>query len=283
MPDTAVMCWGDNDFGQLGVGTTDGVDGPTPLGFTRVRKIALGNFHSCALDADGFVFCWGANYSGQVGDRSNEQRATRELAMVDAVDVAAGTNHSCAVSDDGRVFCWGFNLFGQLGDGTTEDRNRPTLVPGISDAEKVVAGDSHTCALLRGGVVRCWGSNRRGALGDGSGEDSRTPVTVAIDGVDDIVSGAEHVCALRDSELLCWGSNVSGQLALDPEESGSAVTPVRVMAGEVSAFGAGLGTTCVISGPLGRPLCWGGNDFGQVGDGTFEDRAEPRVVLPPLP
>jgi hypothetical protein len=138
-----LRCWGNNDVGQLGDGTTD--DRPTPVAVRQapggaplagVRAVALGSAHGCALSSGGQVQCWGGNDAGQLGDGTTEARpapvAVREapggapLGGVRAL--ATGQRHNCALLDGGDVRCWGANDAGQLGDGTTTNRATPVAV-----------------------------------------------------------------------------------------------------------------------------------------------------------
>jgi alpha-tubulin suppressor-like RCC1 family protein len=138
---------------------------------TKVAALAAGEFHTCAVLADGTVRCWGENTFGQLGDGTTDN--TRPLPVpvsglsTAAVGLAAGRDHTCAVLADGSGRCWGGNAFGQIGDGTTTGRVLPMAVNGLTNAVAIAAGGDHTCARLADGSVRCWGSNISGQLGDG--------------------------------------------------------------------------------------------------------------------
>jgi alpha-tubulin suppressor-like RCC1 family protein len=234
-----VKCWGNNQFGQLGDGTTTDriapVDVSGLIAGSGVTAIAAGSNHTCAVTASGETKCWGQNGSGQLGDSSTEDRTTpvgvSGLGAGSGVTaVSAGDEHTCALISDGRVKCWGHNGFGELGDGTTIDRTSPGDVSGFptgSGVTAISAGTSHTCVLEAGGI-KCWGSNSSGQLGDGTGMTRTTPVEVvgfpSGSGATAVDAGAWHSCAIQGGAVRCWGSNLWGQLGVNP-----GWTPVSVI------------------------------------------------------
>jgi alpha-tubulin suppressor-like RCC1 family protein len=209
-------CWGGNDVGQLGDGTT--VNRPTPitLGFTASRIFA-GFTHTCFVDGSGNLRCWGANSFGQLGDGTTTNRLTPTFisGALETIDMGLGINHSCAVRADLSVRCWGFNGQGQLGNGSTVQSLTPVVVSSLSDATQIGAGFSHTCARRATGGVVCWGAGVEGELGDGTGDPKTTPA--AVPGLTGIIAVrahlGSHTCAeLANRTVKCWGSNESGQI-----------------------------------------------------------------------
>jgi alpha-tubulin suppressor-like RCC1 family protein len=177
----AVECWGANDTGQLGNGSTTA--SPTPVqvgGITNATAISAGKVHTCALLSGGTVKCWGQNFDGELGNGTTTDSPipVQVSGIANAVSIGAGGAHTCAALADGTVACWGDNEFGQLGNGTTVSSPTPVQVSGIANAVSIGAGDRHTCALLSGGAVKCWGANDDGQLGNGTPTDSPTPVSV---------------------------------------------------------------------------------------------------------
>jgi len=274
----ALKCWGSNDRGQLGDGTTDSRSTPVDvLGLTgRVVAFSAGYEHTCAVDEDGRAKCWGANRSGQLGNGSTEDSS----APVDVIGlpegvaaIAAGQQHTCALTLSGGVYCWGDNLFNRLGDGSDEDS--PTPVPALglaSDVEAISIGLGHSCALKTDSSVVCWGAT--GFLGVASFDKGPLTVPGLENGVSTISAGLTHTCALKGGKVLCWGANQSGQLG-NGEQARVQFEPVTVrsLAGEVTALASGGFHTCTLTG--GRAFCWGANSFGQLGDGTSQDRLSP--------
>ena len=164
-----VTCWGSNFNGQLGNGFTDSGAHVFPAGvpdLDEVVAVASGGNHSCALRTNGTVRCWGANFSGQIGDGTislfdSRPSPTAVNGLGAVVVLALGDEHSCARRTDGDVRCWGRDDNRQLGDGFTT--NQPTqitvadhfsgtpttgFVPTpLLDVEGLAAGETHSCAL----------------------------------------------------------------------------------------------------------------------------------------
>ena len=122
-----VWCWGYNNNGQIGDGTTTNAKTPVQVkDVSAAIDISAGYYHSCAVASNGRVYCWGDNAYGQLGDTTKTDSAVpvevKDLQGV--VQVRAGYYHTCALKVDGSVWCWGYNIYGQLGLGdTTPDQH----------------------------------------------------------------------------------------------------------------------------------------------------------------
>lgn len=256
-----------------------GVTGVGNIILINVRSIAAGGEHTCALLSDGTVQCWGANYSGQLGNGtfSDSNDPILVSGVSTGVVLATGAYNTCVVLANGSVQCWGDNSFGQLGNGSVADTDPygspvPVTVSGISSAVAVAIGQNHSCALLAGGTVQCWGYNFDGELGDGTFNDSPLPVSVSnLSGVISISSGSFHTCALLiDGGVRCWGYNGIGGLGIGaPGDSASTPQVVQGISTAIQVSAAEDYTCALLAD--GTVQCWGANFSGQLGTGTYDD------------
>jgi alpha-tubulin suppressor-like RCC1 family protein len=270
-----VRAWGDDQFGELGDGTTAVAFHPLPIASSvvgQVTRVGAGIDHACAVTAAGALECWGYNGNGQLGDGTTVSlRLTPVQPFASGVArVAASGVHTCAVKTDGSVVCTGFNGAGELGNGTTT--NTSTFVQALEagTADQVAAGVDHTCARSVVGFVSCWGDNTSGQLGIGSaGGIVVLPNVVGAlrGGVAEIRAGGSHTCARKfDGTVWCWGANFDGQLG-----DGTTIdraSPVQV-SGIFGAVQIATGSThsCAVLQD-GSVQCWGDDSEGEVGDGS---------------
>ena len=182
--DNTLYAMGDNDYGQLGDGTTTSRDIPAPVKIsgapvTNVTAIAAGGDyydggHSLFIKDPGALYATGRNDYGQLGDGTTTNRSTpvpvkiNGVAVTDAIAVAAGTYHSLFARKDGTLWAMGWNAAGQLGDGTTTNRATPVQVPGATNVKAVYAGLFHSLFLKTDNTLWAMGGNGNGELGDGS-------------------------------------------------------------------------------------------------------------------
>ncbi len=287
-PDRTVWCWGDNAHGQLGDGSPS-ANAPAPVRVTGLRdavQLSAARFYSCAVRADGSVWCWGDEGFGRVsgrGDVHGAQRSPRAVqGLTEALQVATGENHACARRRDGSVWCWGRNTSGELGSRGVESADTemrpPGAVPGLLRVSDVTAFAERTCAVSAG-ELWCWGRGAHRIANDGSsGSIVRAPAADAeiapervagVTQVERAFLGPHNACALRaDGSLWCWGANQCRQTVPDGRGEASASVPALSVEGERTAALSG-GATCVIDS-AGALRCWGcgGSAHARGGAGT---------------
>jgi alpha-tubulin suppressor-like RCC1 family protein len=155
----AAFCWGLNQNGQLGDGTSANRGTATAVsGGLRWKAIGAGAAWSCGLIEDGSAYCWGAGTGSQVPFAYSTQPVKFKALSV-------GSAHACGLGDDGTAYCWGDNSAGQLGDSTTVTRNTPTAVATTMKFTAVTAGQQQTCGITTDLLVACWGRNTVGEIG----------------------------------------------------------------------------------------------------------------------
>jgi alpha-tubulin suppressor-like RCC1 family protein len=231
-------------------------------GITSAISAAAGYMHYVAVMSDGTVRSWGSNSYGEYGNNTTTQSSSPVTALnvsgIIAVD--AGKSHTLALKNDGTVLAWGYNDCGQLGDGTTTNRKTAVPVNGLTGVVAVSAGYGYSVALKSDGTVRKWGIN--GSI--------QIP---GLAGITAISAGNNHLVALKsDGTVWTWGSNDSGQIG-NGTFGGYASTAVQVsgLTGAVAVAAGGFHTVAVKSD--GTVWAWGGNTYGQLGDGTLTGRA----------
>lgn len=289
--DGQTYCWGQNQYGQLGVGSNY-VASNVPVEVRAPEPFSLvsaGQYHTCGITASGEAYCWGVNADGQLGDGG---RTVRNLPVPVATSlrfagISAGYIHTCGITTGGEAWCWGYNRLGAVGKGAYSGLE-PLPVPVATTASfsALGLGTFHTCGLTTEGVVLCWGYNGFGQLGVGDWRYSeRAPVPVAsaarFAALNSGYGGWAHTCAVTAAgEGACWGDNGNGQLG-----DGSQLTryaPVRVASTEAfAAISTGLAHSCGLT-TTGRALCWGENRVGQLGDpGVYPYAYSPNEVVEP--
>jgi alpha-tubulin suppressor-like RCC1 family protein len=229
-----VYCWGLNKYASnedmLGVGSREEYL-TTPTTAVQLAggidigaiQIAAGSEHTCAIDSNNDVQCWGKNYSN---DSTRPLTIVALEGRVGAIQIAAYGDQTCVIDTAGNVQCWNREEVSMGGgDHTSPNPNyMPTIIPlgeGVL-ATQLGVGEMHVCALVneRMNPLKCWGWNNSGQLGDGTTDNSDTPTNVVLEGVEGVITelktGGQHNCIVavddETKKVFCWGSNDNGQL-----------------------------------------------------------------------
>src|SRR5262249_646203 len=159
-----VKCWGGNQSGMLGNGSTTFSDSAIDVvGLSSgVKALAtLSSSHACVIMNDGSVKCWGSNKYGQLGDGPTTDRSTPAGVVGlggQVSSVATSETSTCALTQAGGVKCWGNNEIGTLGNGTTGSTSSPVDVVGLtSGVAALTMGDAFACVLMDGTGPTCGG------------------------------------------------------------------------------------------------------------------------------
>ena len=286
-----LWCWGSNDFGQLGNGTTIPEHTPIQIGVDKQWTLVnAGDNHTCAVAADNNQYCWGENFSGELGINSlTPAFSTQIQQVVDAgqnwKQLELGGAHSCALRTGGTISCWGEIDNGRLGIGDLTgltDQLIPVTLQASPVWSHISLGMEASCAvgqviLQPGDIVDdglyCWGST--GVVRNNTTNDVLTPLQIETSIQWNKVSvGTKHICALdSDNVIHCWGDNTYGQLGnnIDNDSIGIDIPQPTLVSGNDSwsAISSSYDHVCAIK-TNGNLYCWGRSKEGQVGVGVFE-------------
>jgi alpha-tubulin suppressor-like RCC1 family protein len=305
-------CWGMNSAGELGIekGQTPGV--PFPVNAPKDERvltlsiISTSFSHTCGLTLTGKAYCWGENYSGELGN-NDFNYYQRQIGIPIPVsppelgnaltfsNISSGSGFTCGLTLTGKAYCWGTSKEGALGNTITS--SSPIAIDNVIGKtpitfSSITTGNSHTCALNLKGAAYCWGNNEYGELGNSSTKNSNIPIEVSVPKdessiiFNSISTFEQHTCGLSTSgKAYCWGANEYGQLGNGSTTNSSVPIAVASSAnGETLTFSsidAGLYHTCGLT-IMKKAYCWGLNDSGELGNNTTKNSSIP-VPVSPLP
>jgi len=275
--DGTVRAWGDNFYSQLGNGTAGARVIPTEvLGLSQCLGIGSGWGHSIAIRDDGTLWAWGDNSDGQLGNgmRTTNNTPVEVSGLTGLAAAAAGQTYSLAAKTDGTLWAWGENQFGQLGDGTGLNRGIPVQIANMTGGSLIVGGFGHSVALKTDGTVWTWGWNGFGQIGDDSLTSRNIPSQVSgVDGVTAISAGDFNIACIKgDGIVWGWGANSNGQLGTGSSDYYSGVPVAASGISGITKIAAGAEHILALKDD-GTVWAWGWNGFGQLGDGTTENKA----------
>jgi cysteine-rich repeat protein len=295
----AVYCWGWDEHGALGDGPGGEIHNAVPqrVGtLTGVTNLAAGDQHSCAIDNQGAVHCWGAGTSGQLGNNHFED--TNAPVRVHnwyydeffAHEIAAGMSHTCAVygADHDQVACWGNNENRQVRDSADGARSRASQrARHARRIEAIAAGEYHTCIRDAGGTVLCWGGNYNGQVNPGNDADEIGGSTIPNNSgtVRALAVGRSFNCRVSVAGVpACWGQSYHGALGMgDADQAPESWQSVREIPEVASMLSIAAGNHFACGLTTDREVhCWGQNHRGQAGFEGEDDVLVPsdRVAIP---
>ena len=282
--DGSLWCWGRNNLGQIGDGTTTNRDRPTRV-MTRtndMKQVAAGDTHTCGLIGDGGLACWGGIRTLALAP--GLLPAQTLPAAIDGVPPASqlvtGDTHTCVIAGT-ELWCFGLSDVGQSGERVAGRSVAPNKMIGMEGATDLDAGSTHTCAVVEG-AARCWGGGAFGQLGVPR-IDAGASVKMSPAGAwKQIAAGQRHTCALSDGgEVYCWGRAGEGQLGDGAPLQWNAPQAVGELP-DLTALAAGSEHTCALTS-AGGVFCWGRGDLGQLASNDVAGSGTPVAVTLPGP
>lgn len=279
-----LLCWGNNSNGQLGPrGDVNGYTGQPgavpPSGWT---SLATGILHTCGVRA-GDVYCWGQNYYGQSapGLSANTTIDVTRVVLPGTADVDrvfAGGFSTCAITTAGDAYCWGdINLQRTMAPSTAMRLGTPGTL-----FTQIALADDHGCAIASDGVVHCWGLAEEQQTGQGDEVFlmfAQAKPIVSAERFTSLSADHEATCGTTtNGALVCWGSSNHGQLG-PTSSSSNGHAPLRI--GLDSGWtGVAVGTRHTCGVRAGDVYCFGDDQYGALGNGTFSPgRALPTMKV----
>jgi len=268
--DGSLWAFGDNEYGQLGDGTTTNRTTPVKI-MDDVASISAGRRLSRIVKNDRTL--WGCGWNG-VGQ---DLITSPEKIANGVTSASAGSLFYLYTMNDGTLWGWGINNDGQLGDGTTTARLSPVkITTGVSS---VSAGENHSLIVKNDGTLWACGDNYYGQLGNGTTTDQKTPVRIMTD-VAFVSAGGDHSLIVKtDGSLWACGGNSDGQLG--DGTTTNQKTPVKIM-DDVASVSAGRYHSLIIKNDGSLWAC-GDNASGQLGDGTTTYSSSPVCIVAATP
>lgn len=212
-----IFTWGENKFGQLGLG--DNLDYREPqklkLELESCSNITCGcNYVMTWTSSD--IHVWGQNSFGQLGlGDTQDHNKPEKLFLLYILKISCGASHSMALSKYGELFVWGYNFTGQLGLGDTRDRINP-VKHSLENVISISCGGLHTLFLTKNGNIWSCGSNLFGQIGVRTSSNYyHTPCKIDLSNIKSVKCGHDYsmVITIYD-EIFVWGNNYKGQLGL---------------------------------------------------------------------
>ena len=252
------------------------------------QKISAGSSHTLGLKADGTLWAWGQNDTGQlgIGNTTNKTTPTRVGTGTNWAYVSASYDTSFAIKTDGTLWGWGENQFARIGDGTTTNRTAPVQI-GTATNWLSIDSKNHTVAVKTDGTLWVWGFNSTGQLGNGTSSNTVYGTIPGQVGTDTnwiaANAGSDATIALKSNGTL-WacGDNDYGQLGNGMSGTSASNANILVftqIGSDTDWQKISLGNTHVLAVKTNGTLwVWGSNDKGQLGDGTTTLKSVPTQI-----
>lgn len=228
-------------------------------GVSNLPVVSAGYGSTCILGPSRTVECFGFT-PGNGTTYTPHTSAVTPLGLGKAIKIevsnASSSYASCAITEDTSVSCW------SNANGAT-----PLKVSGVTGATDIAVAGNEACAVTVDGVVQCWNP-----LAPSS------PATIRqdVNSAKSITAGYDHFCVINTAQaVVCWGGNFNGQLGNTIKNGTTDVVAANSVSGiQAKSVSGGYGFTCAVD-LGGRVLCWGVNDYGQLGTGLKDNGLTP--------
>ena len=255
------------------------------------NSLTLGGEHSCVVDQEQKLYCWGENVTspvgGQAGQDFNVIEPVEGPLVVDGtdptltdhiIDIESGDDFTCLESDTQSVYCWGGNQLGELADnGARPWASIPQLIGGFGGVQQLLVDDETACVVTVNGSLWCWGNGEDGIFGPANNPTGNALTPVNLGTATAVFGGpnAETVCTTNGTGVLqCWGSNSKGEAAIGSLTPVSVTTPTTALLSSVAQLRIGQDHGCALT-ETGELFCFGDNTHGELGDGTTSTTPNP--------
>ncbi len=269
--------WGNNNYGQLGIGNTENQNTPTKIkNFSNVENVYLDEYSVYVKTTNGEVYTWGRNNSGQlgIGNTENQSSPVKIKSLIDVKDIYTDYGNIYAKMTTGELYAWGSNYCGRLGTGNTEDQSTPVKIEGLTNVEEMDFGRNSVYAKTANGEAYAWGNNEYGQLGIGNKENQSKPTKIEkLTNIKKIyTSNYGFTYAItQNGKVYSWGYNGDGELGIGNKENQN--TPVLVEdLTNMDDMGSGSGICAKTA--VGELYVLGYNE-GQLGIEHTEDSTKP--------
>ena len=319
LSDGSLYAWGDNNYGQLGLGDNASIYYPSSnnqkinipdkinevIGLKDIKydaseRTTFYKYSLYAITENGELYAWGDNSDGQlgIGNTDNQTKPVKITGITGKIKQIITFKHYgvaffdyfsvYAITEDGSLYAWGNNSNGPLGLGNTDNQTKPVKVTAITDKIKELivpessSSDSIIIAITEDNSLYTWGDNGYGKLGIGSNEhEVYIPTKVNLPGkIKELRNNKYSVYAILENDsLYAWGDNYVGQLGVGDELQKNTPTKVN-LPGKIKELIEYSSSIYTILED-GSLYAWGSNSSGELGVGDEVNRNTPtKVNLP---
>jgi len=232
-----LWAWGNNYYGQLGLGNTTLYSSPVQVGsLTNWKTVTAAYSVSYAIKTDGTLWSWGFNNNGQLGDNTATAKSSPvQIGSKFWVQISSSGSHTLGLQKDGTMWAWGSNGNGQLGSGSTTVQSSPVQIGSSFFWQSIAApygnANAHSLAVTTTGALYTWGYNAQGQLGTGNTTSYSAPKQIGLLTNWLNVAGGQYwsQATKTDGTLWAWGSNGNGQLGSNNTTSYSSPKQVGLL------------------------------------------------------